>query len=565
MTGAFTYLIATSTRNRLAGTVRRLRSPRYAVGLLLVLAYIWFGLLRSPHRDAPPNLDFNRAFGLLLPVGLFLGVAWSWLFGADRTSLAFSQAEVTMLFTAPVSRRALILYKIARMQGPALTTAVIWGVIFGRGQGPLGVAHAIGYWMALSIFALHRLGVALTRASHGGRGRRGMRRGMLATAVFAAFAVVIVGGTIAARGTLVAAAQQGRLIGAVSALATSAPIRWAILPFQSVLAPSFATTLAAWIPAAAVALALMLAHVAWVLSGDAAFEETAAELSAERAAQLETLRTRGVATVTAGSAGVGRSLPLSPVGPPAVALVWKNALWLMRTGQVRALVLLPLALWVLAVTLRRWPLGEVLVMVTCGAFTLMMLLFGPSAMRNDLRNELLHLVMLKTFPLSGRSIVLASVASSAAVVAAMQLAIGYAGLFAYASMDGRKLHADLLAGIVVGAPLMIAGLNAVNFTIHNGMALLFPAWVRLGGTGAPDIEAMGLTMLNTFITFVVLIGFLIVPAVGAAIAYSMMPLAPGAGIASAGIAAGLLLGAEAYGAIVLLGRSMERVEPMEVG
>jgi hypothetical protein len=34
--------------------------------------------------------------------------------GSDTTALAFTQAEVSLLFTAPISRRGLILYKMAR-------------------------------------------------------------------------------------------------------------------------------------------------------------------------------------------------------------------------------------------------------------------------------------------------------------------------------------------------------------------------------------------------------------------------------------------------------------------
>ena len=50
-------------------------------------------------------------FSLLAPLLALAYVSWTWIFGADRTALAFSEAEATMLFSAPVSRRALILYK----------------------------------------------------------------------------------------------------------------------------------------------------------------------------------------------------------------------------------------------------------------------------------------------------------------------------------------------------------------------------------------------------------------------------------------------------------------------
>ena len=57
MIGAFAYLILTATRNRLTGKLRRLRNPRYALAVLLGLAYFWFfffsSATRSPQSGSP--------------------------------------------------------------------------------------------------------------------------------------------------------------------------------------------------------------------------------------------------------------------------------------------------------------------------------------------------------------------------------------------------------------------------------------------------------------------------------------------------------------------------------
>jgi len=69
----------------------------------------------------------------------------------------------------------------------------------------------------------------------------------------------------------------------------------------------------------------------------------------------------------------------------------------------------------------------------------------------------------------------------------------------------------ILAAIAVGVPAF----NALMFTIHNGVALLFPAWVRLG-TEARGFETMGQNLLTTGATAFVAAVALVFP-VGAAL------------------------------------------------
>jgi ABC-2 type transport system permease protein len=191
--GPFAYLILHSARNQLRARAARLRNPRYALALAIGLAYLWFVYLR-------PSADRPHAAGMLtgttvalLPLPLLAFIAWIWLSGGDRSALAFSQAEVTMLFTAPVSRRTLVLYRIARTQLRILLTSLVWTLVF-RETSSLGTAvtHALGYWVLLSTLNVHRLGVALVHASGGQHGLRGTRRHWIAIAVFMAIMAMVV-------------------------------------------------------------------------------------------------------------------------------------------------------------------------------------------------------------------------------------------------------------------------------------------------------------------------------------------------------------------------------------
>jgi hypothetical protein len=77
--------------------------------------------------------------------------------------------------------------------------------------------------------------------------------------------------------------------------------------------------------------------------------------------------------------------------------------------------------------------------------------------------------------LPGRDIILAEVASSATPTAVMQLLLVAVGLLAMSYVDRSPLTADLRVAVLLAAPLFLLGLNFANFTIHNGLALLF--WV----------------------------------------------------------------------------------------
>jgi ABC-2 type transport system permease protein len=109
MIGPLWYLAGRSTRNRLVRQLRRLRTPRYALALLLGLAYLWYIGVKQRPGSGPTGVSPGTV-ELLAAAGVTAVLLWTWIFGADRRALAFSRAEVTWLFPAPVTRRQLIQY-----------------------------------------------------------------------------------------------------------------------------------------------------------------------------------------------------------------------------------------------------------------------------------------------------------------------------------------------------------------------------------------------------------------------------------------------------------------------
>ena len=566
MIRAFAYLIVHTTRNKWVSQLKRIRNPRYAIALLLGVGYfvlLSFNMTRS--SGAPPNPISTIASGalaVLLPMLLLVMAAYAWLFGTDGSALAFTQAEVSMLFTAPVSRRALIVYKLVRSQAAVLVTTLIWFVIFRRTGG---IERALSYWVGLSILNTHRLGISLIRASGAAHGIAASRRNLPAIALFVSAFAVVASAFARAWGRIGDTQGIGAKVSVITDVATQSPVSWVLYPFHLAVAPGFATHGAPWLMAMLAALGVLAAHVIWVLWTDANFEEAAAEASAKQAVRLATLRSRGVSGARIAKAR-RRTVPLSASGAPWVAIVWKNFIYLQRAGMLRSIIGLPLVLAVIAVAFAgRWDVAVAVAMSTSFAVAGTVVIFGPMSLRSDLRGELARLPILKTMPLSGREIVLAEIVGTAAPAAIMLILLVLSGTLALGLMQHSLPPVAYLVGGVLGGPVLLFGLNLANFTIHNGIALLFPAWVRTGEAGTAGVETIGQGVLTVVITsFLLLLLSLIPVAVGAGLFLYWRPL-PMVAVAFSAIAAGVILGAEAFGLMHLLGRSLERLEPTQVG
>lgn len=566
MTGAFWYLIRTSMRNRVARQVARLRTPRYALAFVLGAVYFWFLFLRPQGERAMPP----EASGALLALAgvMILGyLAWSWLFGTDRTALAFSRAEVALLFPAPVSRRALILYKLARSQFGILVSVVIWSALLNRGGTPFAsLLRGLGLWIALSIVSLHRLGIGLWRAGLEEHGIAGAKRSLPVIGGFIT-AAALVAWTFASHWEWIAnAADVGAAVRAFGAITELPPANIILYPVRVAFAPVLTLEPGPWAVAAVQGLLLLALHVWWVLSSDAAFEESAAEASERQAKWLEQARTQRAGGAVVQAKGSRRTIPLAPKGPPAIAIVWKNVLWLLRTNQLRG-ILLPPALLLLA-TLVFGGSGrklEIAFAAVGATLAVIFLFFGPATLRNDLRSDLMHLPMLKTLPIPGRDLVMAQVLSGALPIAVAQLLLVVVSAYAFSRAPGKQLvPTDVGLAVLLGAPFALVAINTANFTLHNGAALLFPGWVRLGERGPSGFEATGQMMLTGIATLLSLAVLLVLPLVVGAGVYFAFLGQRGSGVLGGILAGAAVLGVESWFLVAGLGRSFAKVEPMQV-
>ena len=270
MISAVLYLSARSLRNRLRVQLRRLRTPRQAIALVVGALYFWYFLLRPARGEGFGASLLGSDWTLLLAtVALALLVAKWWLFGADPRALAFTPAEVQFLFPAPVSRRGLVHYKLLRAQLFILVNTVIWSVLLRGGGASLSAwLRATALWVLFSTLFLHRLGAALATASVVGHGAAGRRRHAIPVAVFAGGALALAYSAAVSAPVLTAAWNLG-LTSFFEALADVLRSRLpsaVLLPFRALVAPTFSLALEQWVRLLPPAVLIMLAHYASVRS-----------------------------------------------------------------------------------------------------------------------------------------------------------------------------------------------------------------------------------------------------------------------------------------------------------
>lgn len=565
--GALWYLIWTQTRNRVVRQAKRLKEPKYAVAFVLGLAYFWFIFFRPTQTSGREPIS-NELFVIILPV-IFVGtIVFTWLVGSDRSALAFTRPEVAMLFPAPISRRTLVLYRLLHSQFAALFSTVIWMLILRNSTSDLpAFARAMGVWLVFTTLSMHRLGVALSRAGALERGPRNLFKFTPALAVILGI-VATIGYSVRRDWTLLTEADGFRALGTqILSTLELPPAGIALLPVRLIFEPLVASGLGEWALAMVPALLILVLHVWWVLATETAFEEAAAEVSEKQAKDLAEVRARMHGVAKAKQKDVGRTIPLAPVGWPGMAILWKNAVWVMRTNQIRSLLLAPgIVLFGAFVFADGGSISTIIAAVAASLGSLL-LLFGPGTMRNDLRADLQRLPLLRTLPIPGNELVAAEVMTGTIALTVPQfILIAVAVWMPRATSLAEFSDPMRVATIVTILPLLFT-LNAINFALHNGLAVMFPGWVRLGEKTAGGFEMMGQNILTSVGTLLALVLMLILPSlIGLGVGGALYALTQSLvlTIVAGGLAAAIGLGTEAWLLILAIGRSLDKLEPLQV-
>lgn len=562
---ALLYLVVFSARNRFLGALRRARSPRYAAALVAGGVYIWWFLVHPMGKMNATMLSgfLGQGTEMLVTLLTVLTLMGSWVFGADATALAFTQAEVSMLFSAPLPRRRLIGYKLFKAQIAVLINSLIWVFILRRGNVLLpSPMRAISIWVLFSTLSFHRLGAALVRSSWTAHGQFAAKRHRWSIVVFAAVGVTLLVGLINGSHELMSAPDAGSFFSALGHLLATPPAVWGLGPFRLVVSPTFATSVAQWNHLIWPALLVLALHTLWVLRTDTEFEEAALEASVERARRVEAMRTRRTFTASPPRAPTS-TIPLASQGSPALAIIWKNILCLRRTAQLRVFVG-PFAMAIAVGMAFTTGLDTAAhIAVSSLLFAGLLLIFGGRLIRNDLRQDMQHLPLIKALPITPGEIVLAEVASATLPIAAVQFALL---VITYVAMLITKTYwvpPSIRTGLLIAAPFACVAFNAALITIQNGMAVMFPAWVRLGPVVTTGVEALGQNVLAMIANLLSLGVGMVLPIVLAWGAVSAIHQSRAVSISLTVILSSTVLALETYGAMRFIGRSLGKAEPLQ--
>ena len=572
MTRVFLWWIARSTANRVQRQLRRLRNPRYLIAACFGLLYFWTVFGGWWRDDVTPTSAQGqlRVAAIAGPVGLALITAWWWLWGGHRRAILLTPAETNLLLPAPVSRRALIRFKILQAQVPMLFSALFFTLLI-RGAPLAWPLRAISLWLMFATLHLHQIGSSLVHAAAAEHGSAGLRRNRLAVLLFSiglfVLLVSLLRAVAAARAT---GSLEDVLYTLVDVMSQPAP-RIVLAPFRALLAPALAPSFAAWLPAALLVALLLALHYLWVQRSNAAFEETAAAEGARHAEHVALVRSGGVARLRLSKgrrpAQLARPwLPLRPVGRAAYAIFWKNVLYVQRTLRLATSIALTASLIfivLMSVSVARSPEGALRSIATLlFAFVALVTVTGSLIFRSDLRADLRFLDQLRTYPLRGRDVVAAGVAASTLCMSVTQVLLLVPAILL--ALVSGQLPAPYLVAIAAAAVLALPILNALSVLIQNAIALLFPMWSRLGENGGGGMENVGHNMVNLIGTVVLLV----LAAIPAAAAGALVgaPLAMQIGttaIVPAALAALAAIAAEVVLATRWLGRLYDDLDPAE--
>ena len=595
MLRALLYLRLTSLKNQIISRAKRLRQLKYLLGALVGGAYVYFlfflnfggasgsrGAARTAATQALAALPSPEALTQTLPLiaavsaVLLLGIViLAWVIPSHSRGLRFTEAETAFLFPAPISRRTLIHCKLLSSQFSILFTSLFFTLISNRWTflGGNALTHAVGWWFVLSTLNLHFTGAALTLSRLVEGGVSPLRRRLTVLGGLA----VVVGLTVAwvwrdlrapdAEDFAGVAPFTAYLLG----LLDHGVLGTLLVPFKFVVGPFLAPDARTFLFALAPALLVMLAHYSWVLRMETSFEEASLAAAEKRSATLASVREgKRVFASTHTHARPG-PFYLGSSGRPELAFLWKNLLstatyFNLRVLATAAAIILVGSKWFLTGTTPDIRAARVVVGMISLAAGAYVLLLGPHLARQDLRGDMPHADILKTYPLRGWELLLGQILTPVAILTGLTWLCLLAAALTLQPTGRMALTftPPVLWAIALGIAAVTPFVGALQLLILNGATIIFPAWfhsLRAVGPGG-GIELMGQRLIFVFGQFVVILTALLPASLTAfALIFATQWLigAPAA-IALATLVVLVVLAGEVWCALWWLGERFERLD-----
>ena len=192
-------------------------------------------------------------------------------------------------------------------------------------------------------------------------------------------------------------------------------------------------------------------------------------------------------------------------------------------------------------------------------------LLGPQTVRSDLRGDLRHLDVLKTWPVKSAAVIRGEMLwPTLALTLCAWFALVCATVFSAAAFPALTLavRLSLSAAAVVLAPALVAA----QLTVHNAVAVLFPAWVSDRLPAAPrarcDGAAADSARLASFSRSIVMLGPGAIA--GGIIAFAFYRLVGAVSLVPAAVVCLAIVAVEIGLITEMLGAAYDRIDLSEV-
>lgn len=496
------YIVACTTRNKVVRRLRRLRERRYLTGALVGALYLAFTLFmrQRAYQDAAGGgsagslLPALGAFGIAATASLLAcATAVAWILPFRSGLLEFSRAETEFLFPAPVARRQLVIYRVLRSQAAVLIGALIVALAYPTGSLVARFRGLLGVWIVLMASSIFFSVVTMARESF-----RGGARSAFAwlAALFSAVNLAALAAGLTRelnRGPLATVDDVVRVVlGTMEGAAG-----WALAPVVWLVQPLFADGAWDFLVVLVRAVVVCIVAVGWLLWADAASPEANDAEEVRREVRPDGRRPRAYVTRSP-------AWTLAASGRPEWVFAWKGALQMFRSIDRRALlrgaiVLTALLVATLVITRARGVVLLVGVFATWGA--LFSIFLAPQVIRLDLREDLAHLAMLKTWPIRGQAVLRGEIIWPSVVVTVMAWLFGLLSMvMSLASLS--RIPLGNRGSFWVAFLIAIPGMVLAQYTMHNGFAVLFPGWTPIGPTRARGVAAVGQHLIVLVATWI---------------------------------------------------------------
>jgi hypothetical protein len=456
---------------------RMLQSVKGIVlGLLGLLVFVpWLVSLflgRGDRAGDPEGVRRYGALALLAYAVLQLAVA-----PAER-AIAFSPAEVSLLFPAPFTRRQLLGYKMVVTGLTVVLSALFLALVF-RVHAHFFFAAFVGVVEALWFTQLLAMVIALFAATVERLTYDRTRRIVLLVAV------ALVAAAAVRWGRFEVPPGWGEFVDAVNGAPVLAvllaPLHWFVRAFT---AERLWPDLALW---GGLGLTFDGAWAALVLALDAQYLEASAAASERLYARLQRMRRGGLAGQWTPGKKARLGLPTFPWWRGAGPVAWRQMVAALRSFRSLGLILVlfaAVALWPLIVKASsHGAVDTEAVGAAAGTVLALTVIMVPSMVTFDFRGDVDRMDVLKSLPVARPWLVVGQLATPVLVVAALQLGL----VAAVSAAFGRA------AWLVAAAAAFALPVDFLVLEMENLVFLLFPTR-QTPGTPA-DFQFIGRHLL----------------------------------------------------------------------